>query len=135
MLTLELSHLRVRAPAQIANPGISEKETCNSSEASVCIKLRCTFIGNGFAMSETVLVGRADCHFVKPLCVYNPALDACDFCLHECSFSLKVRGTMERPYLELSMMVIQLGKMLAFRFRRSRVPGSSMGQCGKEAEV
>ena len=86
-------------------------------------------------MCEAVVVCRPDRHFVEMFSVEHPAFDARDFRARERGFSFEICGAMQRPYVELAVMVVKRGKMLLSLFGRSCFPGGSMRQGGIEAKI
>src|SRR5580692_8729670 len=112
MQFLELPDLPVGVPAQIAVSGISQIDVRNFCKTSICIKPRCTFVGDRLAVGETVVIRRTDRRFVGMFSVEHLVFDARDFSADERGFGLEICGAMPRPYFELPMVVVQSGVML-----------------------
>ena len=58
-------------------------------------------------MCETVVVCRTDRSFVEMFSVGYPAFDARDFRADKRGSSFEICGTMQCPYLELPVMVVE----------------------------
>src|SRR5437588_3494039 len=86
-------------------------------------------------MCEIAVVRRTNRRFIIMFSVDLPAFDARDLRVSERGLGFEVCGAMQRPNIELPVMVVKSGKMLLSLFGRSRVPSTGVGYGGIEAKI
>ena len=101
---VELTHLSVRAPAQIAVAGVAQIGVGDRFEAARGMKLGGEFVGQGLVLDETVLARRPDRFFVEAHCIQVPAFEARDLGADQRRATVKVLRAVLGPERELRVM-------------------------------
>src|SRR5438046_2658795 len=101
MELIELAHLAIGSPTQVALPGVSQVEMRDLLEAPGSVEARGNLVGYRFILNESVCVRRANGFFVEDFGVDQAAFYSCDFGSRQSNSVFKILRTMLRPYVEL----------------------------------
>src|SRR3954462_3706802 len=131
----ELFHFAVRAPAAEAIPRIGKINMGDLGKPPREIELTCALVRDRLAVRETAIACRTYGRFIQVLGVKDPALDTRDFGTDERGSGLEVRRTMQRPYVQLTTVLIEPRDMRASFCHGACVPRGGVRQRGKVVEV
>src|SRR5256885_16896926 len=135
MELIELPHLAVGAPAQVAVPGLSQVDLGDPLDSSRCVEARCELARERLVVDESVRPRRGDRPLVEAHRVGMAALDARDLGADEYGSVLEVRWAVLGPLLELAMVSCQC-LLVPGAFRGGcRIAERSPGQRGVELVV
>src|SRR5262249_53412533 len=98
---IELPHLAVSAPTEIAVPGIPQIGMRDLFEATCRVAARGEFYGERFVVNKAVSARRADSLVVETLGIELASFDASDLGAHQRRAIFEVVGAVLRPYFEL----------------------------------
>src|SRR5207245_9027529 len=107
MKLIELPHLALGAPEQVAVPGLPQVEMRDVLEAARCIETRGKLARECLVVDEAVRSCRSDRPFVEPHRLGIPALDARDLGSDQRGAVLEVRRAVLGPFLQLAMVSCQ----------------------------
>src|SRR4029077_6400684 len=125
---VELPHLAMGSPTQIAIAAVPQIHTGNLLETARRIEPRGELVGDPFILDEAVLTRQADGLFVKVDCIERAAFDAGALRTDQRNAVLEILRAIRRPYLELSVVRDQSLDMLLALVCRCGVAGCSAGQ-------
>ena len=125
---IELPHLAVGAPTQIAVAGVLHIHTGNLLETARLVEARCQFVGERLVVNKAVGAGRADRLFVEVHGVERAALDAGDLGADQCGAILEILRAIRRPGLELGAVAAQRRDTLTALFGGRRRVASCTGE-------
>src|SRR3954451_2888589 len=132
---VKLLDLAICTPPYKARPRIPHVDFGDFRKPSCGIELGGTLVCDRRTVGETVLVCRTYRRFVEMFGVQHPIFDARDLSTDQRGSGFKIRRTVQRPYVELLVMLLESGEMCRSSFWRSRIPGGSMRQGGIETKV
>jgi hypothetical protein len=132
MELIELPHLSVCSPPQIALPRVSEGVGIGL-EAAPSVEARGQLVGERLVVDEPIVTGRADGLLVEPHRVKLATFDARDLRSHECRTVFESLRTVLRPNGELIVLGYQSLEMLPLPIGRSEIPHCRAGQRAIEA--
>src|SRR4051794_10392953 len=135
MPLVKVLDLAVRAPPYKARPRIPHVDFGDFRKPSCGIELGGALVCDRRTVGETVLVCRTYRRFVEMFGVQHAIFDARDLSTDQRGSGFKIRRTVQRPYFELLVMLLESGEMCRSSFWRSRTPGGSMRQGGIETKV
>ena len=124
---VELPHLAIGSPAQIAVAGVPQIHMGNLLEATRRVEARGEFVGERLVVDKAVGAGRADGLFVEPLGIELAAFDAGDLRADQRGAVLEILRAILGPDLELSVVGGQCldsaagARSAALRYRRTRL--------------
>src|SRR5580704_11454447 len=98
---VQLPHLAIGPPLQIAIAGVLQIRVCNLVEAKRQIETRGEFAGHSFIVDKSVRVCRADSLLVKTHGIEVAAFYSCNLRADQCSTVFKILWAIRRPYFEL----------------------------------
>ena len=101
---IELAHLAVRAPAQVAVPGVSQIEVRDLLEAARGVKARRQLVGERLVVDKAVCLRRTDGLFVKVHGIERAAINPGNLRTNQRGAVLEVFRASRRPDLELSVV-------------------------------
>ena len=101
---IELPHLPVGAPTQIAVAGVPQIHLGNRLEAARRVEARGQFVGERLIVNKAVGAGRANRLFVEVLGIELAALEAGDLGADQGGAVLEIVRAIRRPELELLVM-------------------------------
>src|ERR1700674_2382113 len=104
VMFVELPHLSVGAPTQIAVAGIAQVDVCELGEPAARVAARGHFVADRFVVDKAIGASRADGQFVKAHRVMLAALDTSNLRGYQCGAVLKILRAVLRPDLQLSVM-------------------------------
>src|SRR5258705_5856942 len=104
MQLIELPHLSIGSPSEIAMPRVFEVETCKLLQAARGVKAGSQLVGERFVVDETICACRRDGLFVKALGIELPPFDPRDLGADQCRTILEVLRAVRRPSPELPVM-------------------------------
>ena len=125
MEPIELSHLPVGLPAQVAAPGVAQIELLDLLKAAHRIEARRQFISQGFVLNEALVTRRPDGLLVEPFGIQLPAFEAGDLGPHEGGAVLEGFGAVRRPGRKPLMM-----RRRRFEMQAPLVAGGRVAECG-----
>ena len=112
MKPIELPHLAIGSPAQIAVAGVLQIHVGNLLEAARRIEAGSEFIGERLVVNKAVGARRADGLFVEALGVELAAFDAGNLGADQRGAVLEILRAIRRPELELLVMAATASHML-----------------------
>src|ERR1700728_5330042 len=101
---IELPHLAISAPAQIAAACMAQVDIRELVEPARPIEARGHFVGDRFVVDKAIGASRADGQFVKAHRVMLAALDTSNLRGYQSGAVLKILRAVLRPDLQLSVM-------------------------------
>ena len=104
MQLVELAHFAVRAPADVAAPGVSQVEARDLLEPAPRVEACGQLIGERLVVHEAVCAGRADRLFVEALRIELAPVEACDLRAHQRGAVLEVLRAGVGPLLEQTVV-------------------------------
>src|SRR5262245_8896578 len=132
---IELAHLAVGSPTQIAVPGAPQIRMGDFLETTRRVEARGEVIGKRLIVDKAVCLCREDRLFVKMLSVDCAAFYSCDFRAHQCGPVFEVLWAILRPYFELPLVSCQSLEMPLSLVGSCGVPGCRMGKRTVEVKL
>src|SRR5262249_49169823 len=132
---IELPHLTVGPPTEIAISGFPQIGMCDLLETACRVEAGSNLVGNPLIVDESIRVRRADGLFVKAFGVDHAAFYSRDLRAHQCSAIFEILRAMLRPNLELPVVSCQSLKMVLSLVRRCGIPCCRVGKCAIEAKL
>src|ERR1700731_3323014 len=126
---IELPHLTIGSPTEVAVPGILQICMRDLLETTCRIEVRGAFVGDRLIVDKAVFVRRPDGLFVKVLGLELAALDACYLRAYQRGAVFEILRAILRPYFELSVVCGQSLDMLLSLVGRCRIVGRGPGKC------
>jgi hypothetical protein len=127
---LELPHLAIGAPPQVAVPGVAQIELRDLLEAARGLEARRQFVGKRLVVDKPVCPCRADGLVVKVHRIKRPVFETSDLRPEQCSAVGEVLRAMLRPRLDLPAVCGQRFDVLLPFAGRGKVARSCMGKPG-----
>ena len=124
---IELPHLAIGAPTQIAVAGVPQIGLGDRLEATRRVEARGQFVGERLVVNKAVGAGRADGLFVEALGIELAAFEARDLGADQGGTVFEILWAIRRPELEFPVEGGQCVDMLPPIGRR-RVAGGGVGQ-------
>src|SRR5215831_17300397 len=125
MELIELPHLSVGAPSQIATPRVSQVEMCDFVEATRRVKASGQLVGERLVMNKAVYACRRDGALVQLHRLERPSLDTGDLGADQRCTILEVLQAILREGLKLPRMRRKCFSMLG-----GRVGAQGLAPCG-----
>ena len=132
---VELPHLAVGAPAQIAVAGVPQIHVRDLLEAARRVEARGEFVGERLVVNEAVGARRADGLFVEALGVELAAFQAGDLGADQRGAVLEVLRAILRPDLELSVVGGQSLQMLLALVGGCGIAAGGAGQARRRSDI
>src|SRR6187200_934793 len=107
MELIELPHLSVGAPAQIAGPGLPQIGVCECREAARRVEAGSELVGERLVVNEAIRACRPDCLFVKTLGVQHAAFEAGDLSAHQRCTILEILRTICCPVPKMLLVTLK----------------------------
>src|SRR6516162_6530867 len=126
MQLVELPHLSVGSPSQIAAPCVFQVEMRNVLETAHRVKAGRKLVGERLNVHEVVRARRTDRPFIEALCVDLPIFDSGYLGADDCGAAFKILRAVSYPFHELSVAGTQCRDVLLEIIRRCAVAGRSM---------
>src|SRR5215831_12638391 len=101
---VELPHLAVGTPSQIAAASFLQIHPSNPIETARSVKPRCEFIGDTFVLNKPVLACEMDCLLVQKFRLELVPLDASDLRLYQRGMTPEIFLALRRQHAELLTM-------------------------------
>ena len=131
---VELPHLAIGAPTEIAVPGVAQVGIRDLLETACRVKPRGELVGDRLVVDKTVCVRRTDGLFVKLLGIERAAFDACDLRADQRGAVFEILRAMLRPYFELPVVICQRLEMLLSADREMQNPRMPRGKAHHKSE-
>jgi len=125
---LELPHLAVSAPTQVAVASVLQVNTGYFSKTSGRVEARRQFVGKGFDMDKAALLRRVDGLFVKQLSLDHAPFDAGDLGVDQRGPAREILWALFSPDLELPVIRRHCDQVLRTLVRRDTVAPSGTSQ-------
>jgi hypothetical protein len=132
MHLVELPHLAVRSPADVAVARVAPIQLRNLFEAVGCIETRRQFASERLVVDETIGTCRANGLFVKAFGIELATFDVRDLGADQRSAVLEILRAICRPDLELSVVRDQSLDMLPSLAGRCGLARCRPGECTVE---
>src|SRR5258705_4944096 len=104
MKLIELAHLAIGSPPQVAVPGVSQVEMRYFIEATGRVEARSKFVGERLVLDEAIEAGRADTPLIEPPSIDVTALPASEFGSHQRRAAFAALPAALRPNLHMRLM-------------------------------
>src|SRR6202162_2795008 len=101
---MELPHLTIGSPTEVAVPGILQICMRDLLETTCRIEVRGEFVGEGLIVDKTVCVRRADGLFVEAHGIEVAALNACYLRAYQRGAVFEILRAVPRPNVELVLV-------------------------------
>src|SRR6202140_1536894 len=101
---IELPHLAIGSPPQVAVPGVSQVEMRYFIEATGRVEARSKFVGERLIVNKAICAGRADGLFVQTFGIEVAALQAGDLGANQCGAVFEILRAVLSPDLEFPVM-------------------------------
>ena len=95
--SVELPHLAIGSPTEVAVPGIPQVPMRDLLETACRVEARSEFVGERLIMDKAVCVRRADRLLVEALGIKLAAFDACDLGAHQRGAVFEILRAILRP--------------------------------------
>src|SRR5258705_2623166 len=101
MKLIELAHLAIGSPPQVAVPGVSQVEMRYFIEATGRVEARSKFVGERLVLDEAIDAGRADALLIEPHSIDVTTFQASDLGSDQRGAVFEVLWPLVAPDLEL----------------------------------
>src|SRR3984893_18358556 len=98
---IELPHLAIGSPPQVAVPGVSQVEMRYFIEATGRVEARSKFVGEALVLDKPILARCSDRLLVQPHGIKVPAIEASKLCRHQCVLIPESRWVVFGPLAQL----------------------------------